>query len=345
MKREVFLKLLTRKLSGELSDAELRDFQDAMAANQEFRQFDEEFARYFESGKDGSAGGSVDLTGKLQSVWESIDQKVGLEDGPATPKIIKVSFLNKYSYALKAAAIAVILLTAGMIFFNYNKLAEKENMISVNSGGQKLFMTLDDGTKVWLNRHSSLAYNAAFGKRSREITLKGEAFFDVVKNPEVPLSIVAGRIRVVVKGTAFNVKAYGQSGNTEVALIRGLVEVSGTEEKMEDILLQPNEKFVLLPENNTGVAQYKLLKMNAELENSDTRWTQDTLVFKKEKLKDLAQQMEIRYKVKIEIQNEQLKSKRFSGLFTSEPLRDALEALKLSYPLDYQITDQKVIIK
>jgi transmembrane sensor len=337
MKRDAFLKLLTRKLSTDLSASELQGFYDAVNSSAEFRQLDEELTKYFAVNNTlpSDIDNGNDLEDKLQSVWKSIDAH----------KELKVSYSNRYSYVLKIAAVIFILLAGGLVFFNYHREEPSENTISVNSGDQKLFMTLDDGTKVWLNSRSSLAYNSVFGKKRREITLKGEAFFDVVKNPDVPLSIVAGRIKVVVKGTAFNVKASGRSGNTEVALIRGLVEVTGTEAKMEDILLKPNEKFVLLPESNNGLAQYKVLKMNAKLENPDTRWTQDTLVFKKEKLKDLAQQMEIRYKVKIEIQNEQLKSKRFSGLFTSEPLRDALEALKLSYPLDYQITDQKVIIK
>lgn len=345
MKREVFLKLLTRKLSGELSVAELREFHDAIAVNPEFQKLDEEFSRYFEFSKDRTAGGNADLTGKLQSIWQSIGRKEALKDRPIVSKTIKVSFFKKHSYILKMAAAVVVVLTAGLVFFNSNMLNKRDDRLSVNSDDQKVFMTLGDGTKVWLNTRSSLIYNADFGKERREITLKGEAFFDVVKNPEVPLSIVAGRIKVIVKGTAFNVKAYGRSGNIEVALVRGLVQVSSTREKIEDILLKPNEKFVLLPENSGRPAKYEVLKMNAELKNSDTKWRLDSLVFRKEKLKDLAQHLEVRYKVKIEIQNEQLKDKRFSGIFTSEPLIDALEALKLSYPLNYQITDQKVIIK
>jgi ferric-dicitrate binding protein FerR (iron transport regulator) len=337
MKRDAFLKLLTRKLSADLSASESQEFYEAMDSNPEFQRLDEELTKYFEVNNSlpSGIGSMFNLEDKLQSVWKSIDEH----------KKLKVSYVNRYSNVLKIAAVVLILLTGGLIFFNYHRKEPPENTISVSSGNQKLFMTLEDGTNVWLNSRSSLVYNTAFGKRSREISLKGEAFFDVVKNPDVPLSIVAGRIKVIVKGTAFNIKAYGRSGNTEVALVRGLVEVTGTQEKMADVLLKPNEKFVLLPENSTGLAQYEVLKMNAELRNSDTKWRIDSLVFKKEKLKDLAQHLELRYKVKIEIQNEQLKEKRFSGLFTSEPLRDALEALKLSYPLDYQITDQKVIIK
>jgi ferric-dicitrate binding protein FerR (iron transport regulator) len=341
MKREVFLKLLTRKLSGELSDAELRDFQDAKAANPEFRQIDEQLTKYLKIENNGSQDNSrsVDLDHKLQSIWKAIDEHQTV-DQP-----FKVSYLVRYANLMKAAAVIFILWSAGLVFFNYYKEKPPGNTVLVNSGNHKIFMMLEDGTKVWLNRQSSVSYNEDFGRVSRKLSLKGEAFFDVTKNPDVPLSIDAGRIKISVKGTAFNVKAYGQTKNIEVALIRGLVELTDDQNKAKRILLKPNEKFVFLPGNSLGHAQYQVLKMNAELENSDTRWTQDTLVFKKEKLKDLAQQMEIRYKVKIEIQNEQLKSKRFSGLFTSEPLRDALEALKLSYPLNYQITDQKVIIK
>jgi transmembrane sensor len=337
MKRDTFLKLLTRKLSADLSASELQEFYDAVNSSAEFRQLDEELTKYFTVNHTLPSGidNKVDLEDRLQSVWKSVDAH----------KELKVSYFNRYSNVLKIAAVVFILLAGGLIFFNYHREDTPENTISVSSGDQKLFMTLEDGTKVWLNRQSSVIYNENFGKVSRKLSLKGEAFFDVAKNADVPLSIDAGRIKINVKGTAFNVKAYGQAGNTEVALIRGLVEVTGTREKIEGILLNPNEKFVLLPETSGSPAKYEVLKMNAELKNSDTKWRMDSLVFKKEKLKDLAQHLEIRYNIKIEIQNEQLKNKRFSGLFTAEPLRNALEALKLSYPLNYEITDQKVIIK
>ncbi|HMI03278.1 MAG TPA: FecR domain-containing protein [Pedobacter sp.] len=341
MKRDAFLKLLTRKLSADLSASELREFDDAVNSNPEFWQIDEQLTKYFEIKNSGSHDNdrSVHIDHKLQSVWKAID-KHRITDQP-----LKVNYLVSYSNLLKIAAVIFILLTGGLVFFNYHKEEPLENTTLVNSGNHKIFMTLEDGTKVWLNKQSSVTYNEDFGKVSRKLSLKGEAFFDVIKNPDVPLSIDAGRIKISVKGTAFNVKAHGQAKNIEVALIRGLVELTDYQNKTKSILLKPNEKFVFLPGNGPGHEQYQVLKMNAELENADIKWRLDSLVFKKEKLKDLAQHLEIRYKVKIEIQNEQLKNKRFSGSFTSEPLKDALEALKLSYPLDYQITDQKVIIK
>lgn len=341
MKRDAFLKLLTRKLSAGLSPSESREFYDAVNSNAEFRRLDEELTKYFKvnNALASGIGNEYNLDDKLQLIWKSIDAH---EDKFAN---LKVSHFNRYAGVLKIAAVVFILLAGGLMFFKYQREEPQENTILVNSGNQKVFMTLEDGTKVWLNRQSSVTYNEDFGKVSRKISLKGEAFFDVARNPDLPLSIDAGRININVKGTAFNVKAYGRTKNIEIALIRGLVELTDHQEKIKSILLKPNEKFVFIPGNGLGQEQYQVLKMNGELKNTDVKWTQDTLVFKKEKLKDLALHLEVRYNVKIEIQNEQLKDKRFSGLFRSEPLKDALEALKLSYPLDYQITDQKVIIK
>lgn len=93
-----------------------------------------------------------------------------------------------------------------------------------------------------------------------------------------------------------------------------------------------------------GIAK---VKGNTNIQESlkEIKQTDDTLIFRKEKLKDLAIRMEKKYQLKIEIQSEQLKEKRFSGTFSTETIQQALEALKLSYPLTYTISNGLVTIK
>lgn len=95
-----------------------------------------------------------------------------------------------------------------------------------------------------------------------------------------------------------------------------------------------------------GVDQndFRVLSLNSSVLLKETRWTADTLVFHKEKLKELVIRMEKKYDLKIEIQAKQLKEKRFSGTFTNETIQQALEALKLSYPLTYTISGRLVVI-
>lgn len=89
---------------------------------------------------------------------------------------------------------------------------------------------------------------------------------------------------------------------------------------------------------------FEVKTLSSPTKAPELKWTQDSLVFKKEKLRDLAAQLEKKYKVKIEIRNEQLKNKRFTGIFSGEELKDALEALRLSYPFVYVIDGQLIVI-
>jgi transmembrane sensor len=112
--------------------------------------------------------------------------------------------------------------------------------------GSKSHIVLPDGTNVWLNADSKIIYPGNFQGETREVSLVGEAFFDVVKNVNKPFIIHTGTMDVKVLGTAFNVRSYPGEMTTEASLLRGLIEVTlnGTEKKK--ILLKPNEKLTVL---------------------------------------------------------------------------------------------------
>jgi ferric-dicitrate binding protein FerR (iron transport regulator) len=130
-----------------------------------------------------------------------------------------------------------------------------------------------------------------------------------------------------------------------VALVRGLIEVTDKLDKSHKVLLKPNEKLVFSTNPAKGHANFMVFSLAENALLTNTKWIADTLVFRKEKLKDLALRMEKKYDLKIEVHSELLKEKRFSGTFTDETIHQALEALKLSYPLTYTINNRLVIIK
>ncbi|KQS36173.1 FecR domain-containing protein [Pedobacter sp. Leaf194] len=115
--------------------------------------------------------------------------------------------------------------------------------------------------------------------------------------------------------------------------------------KDNSLLLRPNQKIVYNTQQNDERNSLHLKLVNQVLLLSETNWIADTLVFRKEKLKDLALKMEIKYDVKIDIQSEALKEKRFSGIFINETIEQAITSLKLSYPLNCTINKRLVVIK
>ena len=94
-------------------------------------------------------------------------------------------------------------------------------------------VTLSDGTKVMLNANSTLEYPASFDDAEvREVRLKGEAHFEVTKNPHRPFVVKAGEMQTQVLGTVFDVKAYRKDA-PKVTLMQGKVKVSNADTEVE----------------------------------------------------------------------------------------------------------------
>lgn len=329
MNRQVFLKLLALKLSGEISDEQRGQLETACAEHPEYQQL---AAGILQGQPPANATQTDDA---LKAAWDYIalhqndDPKE--EAGPARRMI---------SWKLyKLAAAILLFLIAGLLWYHHERAKINEGSLVLSAAGYKLYQTLDDGTTVYLNQQSSIRYNANFGKNKREISLRGEAFFDVAKNAAVPLLIRVGQITIEVKGTAFNVSERPQQKQVEIALIRGKIEVSNHLSNESHIPLNPQERMLV------SAGKYLIQPLDTGRKTATLRWTRDSLVFKKEKLINLTTLLERKYKVKIQIKNEQLKLKRFSGVIKDEQLTEALDALKLSYPFSYTVNDQSITIK
>ena len=87
-------------------------------------------------------------------------------------------------------------------------------------------LVLSDGTKVWLNADSKIRYPVSFGQDRREVSLRGEGYFEVAKDSTRPFIVSTDKMDVKVLGTTFDVNTYEDEGKSFVVLVEGLVEVS-----------------------------------------------------------------------------------------------------------------------
>ena len=92
--------------------------------------------------------------------------------------------------------------------------------------GRQWQLTLPDGTKVYLNASSSIHYPLQFTGPVREVTITGEAYFEVVHNSRQPFRVKVGNQLIEDLGTAFNVNAYKEESVTKTTLVQGLIRVS-----------------------------------------------------------------------------------------------------------------------
>lgn len=340
MNRQKFIKLFSQKISGEIN-AENQDLLNvAISENEHYKALADDLENYL---RNQPTTVSQDGQQQLHQIWATIGANEN-EHFKGKYSYFKPNKIVRSAIWIRSAAAIIIIFFAGILLYRLLNRQQSTEFEQLTTQEVKTFKMLDDGTKVWLNKHSTLRYNKGFGTGAREIIIEGEAYFDVVKNDQVPLYVHAGNIDIEVKGTAFNVKAEKNSKDIEVALVRGLIEISDRLNN-NSLLLHPNQKIIYntLLKDKENKLQMKLV--NPAVLLNETKWIADTLVFRKEKLKDLALKIEKKYDVKIDIQSEALKEKRFSGIFINETIEQAIASLKLSYPLNYTINKRLVVIK
>lgn len=241
------------------------------------------------------------------------------------------------SWLKNAAAIALVLITTGSIFYaiRSNK-SEPTYYSSVEAmRGQKSNITLPDGTKVILNSESTLKYNTDFNQKSREIALDGEAFFEVAKNTNLPFVVEVGNLSIKAVGTAFNVRAYSNENIVSTTLTEGKVSVKTPYETMD---LIPNERMEFSRDEK------KLEKIQLENAKLSLGWLNDQLSFENTTLAVVASNLSRIYNIEIELSSESIKQQRFTGIISNNSLQSVLRILSLTSPIRYTIKDNKVIL-
>lgn len=110
------------------------------------------------------------------------------------------------------------------------------NTMTTPRGGQ-FKLQLADGTTVWLNAESSITYPTSFPGSTREVTMTGEAYFEVAKNPSKPFTVKTYKDEITVKGTSFNVNSYDDEAGIKTSLLEGAVQING-------MLLTPGKAYI-----------------------------------------------------------------------------------------------------
>jgi ferric-dicitrate binding protein FerR (iron transport regulator) len=223
-----------------------------------------------------------------------------------------------------------------------NAVVTDSTELRVNPKGQKSVMLLDDGTKVWLNADSKLTYSKNFGKNGlREVHLEGEAFFDVVKNPEAPFIVHTSALNIRVLGTSFNVKSYADDSRIETTLVEGKVEIDKLVDRTRtrrNVVLQPNQKATFSKES----MDINVKEVAAE---EVVAWRNDRLVFKSEPFGEVVKQLERWYNVKIHVENEEYAICPLTASIEKETLEEILNFLAVTHKIGFAISGSDVYIK
>ncbi len=214
------------------------------------------------------------------------------------------------TFALEILKIAsAILLTLGIGYF-YSDYKDSQKNIAMQSitvpSGQRINISLPDGTNVWLNARSTLKYPTSFNTNQRIIELDGEAYFEVIENKKIPFIVQTLKADVEVLGTTFDIDAYSDKEKFETTLMEGSVKVSAKNREENTIILTPNNKVSLIN------GEFVIEKVD---DFTSYRWIEGLICFKDEHFNNIMKEFEKYYGVSIQVNNKKVQQYTFTGKF------------------------------
>ena len=228
---------------------------------------------------------------------------------------------------------AVLCLCLGVSYFAATKMFDRKasnNSLSVFvPNGERISMTLTDGTTVWLNSGTTLEYPAVFARAERRVKVTGEAMFDVKSDPQHPFVVETFACDVRVLGTKFNVEANEEEGIFTADLLRGRVQVCNRTDRSDRITMEPNQTVHL--ENGK-------LQLHAQ-ENADKLlWTDGILCITGMTFEEVMAKFERCYDINVEILRDDLPQIEFQRckLRISEGIDHALAVLQHAADFRYE---------
>jgi transmembrane sensor len=240
---------------------------------------------------------------------------------------------------MKAAAILLLpLLIAGGLVYSYlgyhGKTTTDRQVISTIYAplGARVSFNLPDGTTGMLNSGSRLSYSLPFNN-NREVSLEGEAWFEVSRDETHPFEISTGNSTVKVLGTSFDISAYPAENYVEVVLQQGKVEFLDNK-SYKKVTLLPSERLVF-QDGNISKSVTDPAKYNA--------WTEGKLVFRGDHMSEVGRRIERWYNVKVELADKELEKYSFRATFEDDKLKEVLRLLAMTSPIRYQIAPRKLM--
>lgn len=241
---------------------------------------------------------------------------------------------------LKIATAAAFL--AG-ILFTYESIRQANEPLAMQTltvpAGQRIHLTLPDGTGVWLNARTTLSYPALFSKTRRTVRLDGEAYFDVAKDPQRPFTVETSRYCVEVLGTRFNVEAYGDLEKFETTLMQGSVKLVSRKDPAETLLLTPDHKATL---------KKGRLEITPVEDYNPYRWKEGLICFKDASFATIMKTFEKYYGITIRVENQPAQKFFYTGKFRqADGIDYALRVLQKDIRFEYNRNEenQTIVIK
>ena len=267
----------------------------------------------------------------LSENWQKLMKKVKYR---SAAKSLRIGFLR---WGAAAAVLVLVFLVGVESDKLFNKPKGKVTYTKIVAPeGNKTQIVLPDSTCVWLNSGSELQYASDYSATNRTVKMKGECFFDVVKDPLHPFIVQGSKFQVRVFGTRFNVNEDSGKNTADVTLVSGKVQVYNLDDKPVSELT-PGQQLVY----EKGI--YHIQK--AENLEALTAWLNNMLIFDNQPFEEVIHYLEKWYGVKIHLDRTLYYSHNYTFKVKTESLREVMELISVITPIEYRIEGEQITIK
>ncbi|AYN66694.1 DUF4974 domain-containing protein [Euzebyella marina] len=247
---------------------------------------------------------------------------------------------NNLYQLLGYAAVVLVLFSLSFLFLPSEKPSEvtiPQIVQTATAIGENRTIELPDGSKITLNANTSLSFPQTFSDTIREVSLSGEAFFDVTHDSDRPFIVSTDNgMKIQVLGTTFNVKSYPEDQNVETTLVSGKVRV--VEEKdHKTVVLNPSQRATY--DKNED----KLIVDKVETENL-TAWRLGKLVYDETPIHQVIRDLQRRFSISISVESPEIMNYEYTGTFDNLSIEQIMDLFEVSSPILYKKNNNKITL-
>jgi ferric-dicitrate binding protein FerR (iron transport regulator) len=318
--------LLNRFLAEEASQDEKEILKEWFRSAAFSPDMEDYYRRQWERGK--TAGMPY---GQQQEIWRKIKTAIGGTQAPAAKRF---SFHRWMPYAA-AAVLGLFAGIASYIYVGKETAKEVKEYTVLADKGQRSAVYLPDGTKVWLNSYTEIRYANHYGEDKREVSLRGEAYFEVAEDEHIPFVVHTDGMKVEVLGTSFNIRAYEEEKEIVATVFSGKVQASAGN---RSAILHPGRQVTFhktdrrLTTHTSGNPAYAQM------------WRSNELAFEGQTLSDIAVSLNRMYNVHVVFKSENIRRYRFSGVIKNNSLENVIEIISLTAPILYETRGDTIVL-
>ncbi len=277
---------------------------------------------------------------KYSNLLDKIHHEINLHQyKKADEKLVVIHEVTKW---LSRAAAILFIPLLGVVFyllsnsnFQINRFADLtvDSLEVIAPIGSRTVVQLSDGTDVFLNYGSKIKYPRDFYGKTREITLSGEAYFDVAHNPDKPFIVKTGELNIKALGTEFNVQAYPGDEVIATTLVEGKVVIDKTVKGKKTV---PIEAMVPGQHIKYNLSSGEVTSWKGKSIDQYIAWRDGKLIFDNEPILGVAEKLGRMFNVEIEVA-ESARYLTYTVTFNNDPLYLILDLMTETTPVTYTV--------